>query len=97
MANNIEVNMRVFRLREKLGRRGLMLVKHGDIWRVTNEGTAKTLIEHDFANLDEVEAWVKDFNQCDGCRRGLPLDENGVHHGDGRYDMIGCTRRRYNG
>lgn len=33
-------------------------------------------------------------NQCDGCRRGLPIDENGVHVGEG-YDMIGCTRKRY--
>lgn len=34
------------------------------------------------------------LNQCDGCRRGLPVDENGNHVGEG-YDMIGCTRGRY--
>lgn len=33
-------------------------------------------------------------NQCDGCRRGLPLDEHGIHWGKG-YDMIGCTAERY--
>ena len=36
-----------------------------------------------------------DDNQCDGCRRGLPVDENGVHFGAG-FDMIGCTANRYN-
>lgn len=36
-----------------------------------------------------------DINQCDGCRRGLPVDADGNHYGDG-YDMIGCTRKRYN-
>lgn len=34
------------------------------------------------------------INQCDGCRRGLPLDNNGVHRGKG-FDAIGCTRERY--
>jgi hypothetical protein len=107
--------MRVFKLREKLGRRGLMLLEHGDAWMVTNEGTAKTLIEHLFADLEEVEKFVADLpnrmteeeadvfdeefeefvNQCDGCRRGLPLDENGNHHGDSLTDMMGCTRNRY--
>lgn len=33
------------------------------------------------------------MNQCDGCARGLPL-ENGIHKGDG-YDLIGCTADRY--
>ena len=33
------------------------------------------------------------MNQCDGCRRGLPID-NGIHRGEG-YDMIACTRDRY--
>lgn len=33
------------------------------------------------------------MNQCDGCRRGLPL-ENGIHRGEG-YDLIGCTRELY--
>lgn len=33
------------------------------------------------------------INQCDGCRRGLPL-KDGIHYGDG-YDMITCTKERY--
>lgn len=33
------------------------------------------------------------MNQCDGCNRGLPLD-NGIHRGDG-YDFIGCTKELY--
>lgn len=32
-------------------------------------------------------------NQCDGCRRGLPLLD-GVHRGEG-YDLIGCTAHLY--
>lgn len=36
-----------------------------------------------------------DVNQCDGCRRGLPI-RDGVHVGPG-YDMIGCTAARYDG
>lgn len=37
------------------------------------------------------------MNQCDGCRRGLPLDENGTHSNpDGSYDHIGCTAHLYN-
>lgn len=103
--------MRVLRLREKLHRRGLLLLKHGTGFLVTNAGTAKTLIEHEFADADAVEAWIphrltdaeaeefdeqwaKFVNQCDGCRRGLPLDENGIHVGPG-FDMIGCTADRY--
>jgi hypothetical protein len=35
------------------------------------------------------------MNQCDGCRRGLPM-EDGVHYNpDGSYDHIGCTARFY--
>lgn len=50
--------------------------------------------------MTEAEAEVFDtefeefVNQCDGCRRGLPLDDDGVHRGRG-FDMIGCTRERY--
>jgi hypothetical protein len=32
-------------------------------------------------------------NQCDGCARGLPL-EDGIHRGEG-YDLIGCTAHLY--
>ena len=35
------------------------------------------------------------INQCDGCRRGLPRDNQGVHHGPGSYDLIGCTADLY--
>lgn len=36
------------------------------------------------------------MNQCDGCRRGLPKDENGLHYNpDGSYDMICCTKELY--
>jgi len=49
--------MRTFRLREKLGDNGFVLLEHGDGWFVTNNGTAKTLIEKQFKNLNEVEAW----------------------------------------
>lgn len=34
-----------------------------------------------------------EINQCDGCRRNLPLIA-GIHQGDG-YDMIACTKERY--
>ena len=33
------------------------------------------------------------MNQCDGCRRGLPL-KDGFHQGEG-WDAIGCTADRY--
>lgn len=32
-------------------------------------------------------------NQCDGCRRGLPL-EDGIHVSEDGY-MIGCTKHLY--
>lgn len=50
--------MKVLKLRDKLHRRGLVLLKHGDGWMVTNNGTAKTLIEHEFADLETVTAWM---------------------------------------
>lgn len=35
-------------------------------------------------------------NQCDGCRRGLPINDKGVHYNpDGSYDHIVCTKDRY--
>ena len=34
------------------------------------------------------------INQCDGCRRGLRL-ENGLHIGKSKFDMLGCTKDRY--
>jgi len=35
------------------------------------------------------------MNQCDGCRRHLPIID-GIHMDFG-YDMIGCTKNRYTG
>jgi len=41
------------------------------------------------------ELWESvERNQCDGCSRGLPIDEHGIHRGDG-YDAIVCTAERY--
>ena len=34
------------------------------------------------------------INQCDGCRRGLPL-KNGLHIGDGFNDSLCCTKHLY--
>jgi hypothetical protein len=33
------------------------------------------------------------MNQCDGCRRGLPV-KNGIHRGAG-WDAIGCSKSLY--
>jgi hypothetical protein len=41
-----------------------------------------------------VLAAASELNQCDGCRRGLPLNASGIHRGEG-YDLIGCTADRY--
>ena len=38
---------------------------------------------------------MKEKNQCDGCRRGLPL-KDGIHkNSDSIYDIIGCTAEFY--
>ena len=42
----------------------------------------------------ETVTFVGDANQCDGCNRGLPIDAEGNHYGEG-FDMIGCTKDRY--
>jgi hypothetical protein len=34
------------------------------------------------------------MNQCDGCRRGLPL-RGRIHFGPEGYDLIACTADRY--
>ena len=37
----------------------------------------------------------KSINQCDGCRRHLPI-KNGIHYGDEGYTpVMGCTADRY--
>lgn len=44
---------------------------------------------------DEERASIgKVNNQCDGCQRGLSLDEYNIHKGEG-YDLMGCTKNRY--
>lgn len=38
----------------------------------------------------------QEINQCDGCRRGLPLNEHGYHYNPDRdWDFIGCTAFKY--
>lgn len=37
---------------------------------------------------------AQQINQCDGCRRGLPVNERGIHRGEG-YDLIACTAHLY--
>ena len=38
---------------------------------------------------------VQQPNQCDGCARGLSVDESGLHRGPGRWDVQACTADRY--
>lgn len=37
------------------------------------------------------------INQCDGCRRGLPVNAHNIHEGEGFWagDMQACTKDRY--
>jgi hypothetical protein len=35
-----------------------------------------------------------EINQCDGCRRGLPIRRDNNHY-DGDMPYMGCTRDRY--
>lgn len=46
--------MRVFKLRQKLHKRALLLLEHGTGWLVTNNGTVKTLVEKTFDTLEQV-------------------------------------------
>lgn len=44
----------------------------------------------DFFNLEE------QMNQCDGCRRGLPIYDLNIHaESPDSYPYMGCTKRRY--
>lgn len=47
--------MRVFKLRQKLHKRALLLEEHSTGWLVTNGGTVKTLVEKTFDTLEQVE------------------------------------------
>ena len=50
--------MRVLKIRQKLNERGLLLLEGNRCWIITNNGSPKNFIRHEFAELDEVEAWV---------------------------------------
>lgn len=68
--------MRVLKIRQTLNRRGLLLLEHGTHWLVTNEGTAKGLIEHKFDDLEAVEKWV------DALPNRLTAEEGDVFDGE---------------
>lgn len=52
--------MKLLKLREKLSHIGLLLLKHGDGFKVTNAGVATiTAVDLDFADLTEVEQWIR--------------------------------------
>ena len=51
--------MKFLRLRKNLSYVGLVLLKHGDGWKVTDHGV-KQPIDLDFRTLEEVEQWIKD-------------------------------------
>lgn len=38
---------------------------------------------------------MSEINQCDGCKRGLPKSDSGIHHGPKPWDVIMCTADRY--
>lgn len=40
-------------------------------------------------------AMYRPINQCDGCRRGLPVTSLGLHHGSSQWDVMACTANRY--
>ena len=62
--------MRVFKLRQILHQRGLLL-EHGTHWLVTNQA----LIEHHFDTLDAVEAWVAQLPNRLTAEESLAFDE----------------------
>lgn len=51
--------MKLLKLREKLSHVGLLLLKHGDGFLVTNAGV-KAPVDLEFATLADVEQWMKD-------------------------------------
>lgn len=67
--------MRVFKIRQTLGQRGLLLLEHGTGWLVTNEGTVKTLIEHVFDDLNAVETWIAELPNRMTAEEGRVFDE----------------------
>ena len=49
--------MNLNKLRQRLTKKGLLLLEHGDGWTVTDEGV-KVPFEKNFPNLAEVEKWM---------------------------------------
>lgn len=35
------------------------------------------------------------MNQCDGCARGMPVDERGLHVGLHKWDVMFCSKHLY--
>lgn len=81
--------MRVFKLRQKLHKRALLLLEHGTGWLVTNSGTVKTLVEKTFDTLEQVEDFVESLpnrlmeheaDEWDEEFQRFVETENGKHH-----------------
>ncbi len=51
--------MKLLKLRKQLSHIGLLLVKHGDGFMVTNAGVVQP-VDLDFRTLAEVEQWIQD-------------------------------------
>lgn len=69
--------MKLLNLRKKLNEIGLLLLENGGGWLVTNNGTAKTLSEKKFANLDAVLMWLESLSdaECDEFDAEFCLEE----------------------
>jgi hypothetical protein len=63
--------MKIFKLRKKLGKKGLVLLEHGDGWMVTDHGV-KTPFEHQFETLQGVHNW---FNAIKDNLDDTPLED----------------------
>jgi len=67
---------------------------HNALGRAVNSACSVLAQQHDVPRT-AYELWESvERNQCDGCARGLPIDEHGIHRGEG-YDVIVCTADRY--
>jgi len=67
---------------------------HNALERAVNLACGALAQQHDVPRT-VYELWESvERNQCDGCARGLPIDEHGIHRGEG-YDVIVCTADRY--
>lgn len=45
--------------------------------------------------MEELLRSLREANQCDGCRRALPVDEKGIHRDDKGLPVMTCQRGRY--